>query len=109
AADTKEFIGAALKTAGVDVSYADHVDDESHDATLRDEVAVALSRTGPDVGTPIITFDPDGDNPRSLFGPVIAKAPRGADAVELWDAVTTIARSGVAEIKRSLRGDIDFT
>jgi hypothetical protein len=28
--------------------------------------------------------------------------------VALWDAVTTLARSDVAELKRTLRGDIIF-
>ena len=76
----------------------------------RDEVAVALSRTGPDVGTPILSFAPGrGDREGSFFGPVVSKAPRGADAVKLWDAVETLATSGVAEIKRSLRARPDFS
>lgn len=97
-----------LKEAQLDEGYADHLDDESHDETLREETDLALSRTGPDVGTPIITFYPDTDRAASLFGPVIPKAPKGAEAVALWDAVATIAGSGVAEIKRTLRGDISF-
>jgi hypothetical protein len=39
---------------------------------------------------------------------VIPKAPRGDEALTLWDAVATLAGSGVAEIKRTLRGDISF-
>ena len=42
------------------------------------------------------------DNEASFFGPVISKAPTGADALELWDAVETLATmSGMAELKRS--------
>ena len=33
---------------------------------------------------------------------MISKAPRGAEAVTLWDAVETLATSGVAELKRRL-------
>ena len=31
------------------------------------------------------------------------------EALRLWDAVEVLARSGVAEIKRSLRDKLDFT
>ena len=80
-----------------------HAHDESHDAYLREETELALSRTGPDVGTPILTFAPgQGEREGSFFGPVISKAPRGAEAVKLWEAVETLATSGVAELKRSL-------
>jgi hypothetical protein len=77
---------------------------------LRDEVELALSRAGPNVGTPILTFAPgQGRREGSFFGPVIAKAPRGEEAVKLWEAMETLATSGVAELKRSLRGKPDFT
>jgi hypothetical protein len=109
-ADAESFVAEALEAAGFDPVYATHVHDESHDATLRDEVEVALSRTGPNVGTPILTFAPgQGEREGSFFGPVISKAPRGADAVKLWDAVETLATSGVAELKRSLRSRPDFS
>ena len=49
-----------------------------------------------------------GDREGSFFGPVISKAPRGADAVRLWDAIEIIATSGVAELKRSLRAKPEF-
>ena len=70
---------------------------------------MALERTGRDVGTPILTFAPGTDAEASLFGPVIRTIPRGDEALRLWDAVETVARSGVAEIKRSLRGAPDFS
>jgi len=109
-ADAPALIGEALEAAGLDPALADHADDESHDAVLREEVEVALSRTGPNVGTPILTFAPgQGEREGSFFGPVISKAPRGAEAVKLWDAVETLATSGVAELKRSLRSKPDFT
>jgi len=106
--DQQAFLAECLVTAGLDPAYAGHADDDSHDAALRAETAEALGRTGPDVGTPIITFDPGTDTASSLFGPVIPKAPKGDDAVALWDAVATLARSGVAEVKRTLRGDVSF-
>jgi hypothetical protein len=85
-------------------------DDESFDDQLRASTELAFSRTGRDVGTPILTFHPGADNEGSFFGPVISKAPRGADAVKLWDAIELIATtSGVSELKRSNRGRPDFT
>ncbi|MET0145761.1 MAG: DsbA family protein [Ilumatobacteraceae bacterium] len=108
--DTAELIAEALGTAGLDPALAAHLDDESHDAHLRAETELALSRTGPDVGTPILTFAPGQEGREgSFFGPVIAKAPRGAEALRLWDAVETLATTQVAELKRSLRSRPDFT
>lgn len=108
--DPVAFIAEALTAAGLDPALASHAHDESHDAGLRAEVDVALTRTGPNVGTPILTFAPGQDGREgSFFGPVISKAPRGAEAVTLWEAVETLATSGVAELKRSLRATPDFT
>ena len=107
--DATTFFGAVLDAADFDSALAAHADDESHDAWLRSETELGLSRTGPDVGTPILTFRPGSDREGSFFGPVISKAPRGAEAVELWDAVEKLATSGVAELKRSNRAAPDFT
>ena len=107
--DAGAFYAGVLKESGFDVSYADAIDDGSHDEHLREETVYARSRTGDDVGTPILTFHPDADNASSYFGPVISKAPRGEEALRLWDAVETLATSRVAELKRTLRDDLDFT
>ncbi len=91
-----------LAAAGLPTDYAEALDDTAWDALLDDETELALSRTGRDVGTPIITFQPpDG---LSFFGPVISRVPSDAEAVPLWNAVTTLASfPGFAEMKRSLR------
>jgi hypothetical protein len=99
-----------LEAGGFDASYIDAADDDSHDEYIRADTELALSRTGRDVGTPILTFHPSAANEASFFGPVISKAPKGAEAVELWDAVEKLATmSGMAEIKRSNRVAPDFT
>jgi len=99
-----------LESANFDAHYVDAADDDSHDAYIRAETELALSRTGKDVGTPILTFHPDADNEASFFGPVISKAPTGTEALELWDAVEKLATmSGMAELKRSNRLAPDFT
>jgi 2-hydroxychromene-2-carboxylate isomerase len=99
---SNEAIQACLTTAGIDPSYAAAADDTSWDQLIDDESELALSRTGRDVGTPIITFQPpDG---LSFFGPVISRVPADEDALPLWEAVTTLARyPGFAEMKRSMR------
>jgi 2-hydroxychromene-2-carboxylate isomerase len=102
-ADHLAFLAAVLSTAGFEASLIKHADDESHDAHIRAETELALTRTGPGVGTPILTFRPGTDREGSFFGPVISEAPTGEDAVELWDAVEKLATSGVAELKRSNR------
>jgi len=108
--DPLSFIKGALVDAGLDPELAAHADDESHDAYLREETALALERTGKDVGTPIITFHPDSETSYSFFGPVISKAPRGEEALKLWDAIEVIATcSTMAELKRSNRAKLDFT
>ncbi|MDA3039117.1 MAG: hypothetical protein O3C27_06230 [Actinomycetota bacterium] len=99
---TTEHATEVLEAAGVPVRFAAALDDTSWDQLLDDETELALARTGRDVGTPIITFQPpDGV---SFFGPVISRVPDDADALRLWDAVVTLADfPGFAEMKRSLR------
>jgi hypothetical protein len=109
-ADSLSWYRGLLSSAGFDEAYVGAADDESHDAYIRADTELALSRTGRDVGTPILTFHPGADNEASFFGPVISKAPTGTEAVELWDAVEKLATmSGMAELKRSNRVAPDFT
>ena len=91
-----------LAAAGLSSRYADALEDTSWDELLQEETDLALSRTGRDVGTPIVTFQPpDG---LSFFGPVISRIPSDEDALRLWDAVTPLAAfPGFTELKRSLR------
>lgn len=104
------FATSVLEGAGLPGAHGAAALDESHDAHLESETELALSRTGRDVGTPILTFHPGAANEASFFGPVISKTPRGDDALRLWDAVETIATtSGLSELKRTKRAPLDFT
>jgi hypothetical protein len=107
-ADPVAFMGEMLRTAGLPIGLGEHALDEAHDRYVRADTELALARTGGGVGTPILTHRPGQPDEASLFGPVIGYIPRGEAALKLWDAVDTIAASGVSEIKRSLRGEIDF-
>jgi hypothetical protein len=92
-----------LASTGLDARYLGAANDDRWDAVLQAETDEALSRTGPDVGTPIISFTNNGET-SSFFGPVISRVPRGAEALRLWDAVWEVATfPGLAELKRSLR------
>jgi 2-hydroxychromene-2-carboxylate isomerase len=99
---TVSHIVEVLEAVDLPTAFADAADDDSWDTELDTETELALSRTGHDVGTPIITFEPpDGV---SFFGPVISRVPSDAEAVELWHAVIALAKfPGFAEMKRSLR------
>ncbi|MEI8239696.1 MAG: hypothetical protein WCI22_09765 [Actinomycetota bacterium] len=107
--DPVGFMAQMLTDAALPADLAGHALDESHDAHLHLDTEAALARTGRDVGTPILTFRPGQPDEGSFFGPVIAKAPRGNDALRLWDAVETIATTtGVCELKRSNRASISY-
>jgi 2-hydroxychromene-2-carboxylate isomerase len=97
-------IGEAVELSGLPAALSAAADDEGYDAVLREETDAALARTGKDVGTPIITFAPGTDREASFFGPVIARIPRGDEALRIWDAVEMLASTpGFAELKRSSR------
>lgn len=92
----------ALGEAGLPAGLVEALDDTSWDEALQAETDDARSRTGEDVGTPIMQVDPpDGV---AFFGPVISRLPSAEDAVALWDHVVGLARfPGFAELKRSMR------
>jgi 2-hydroxychromene-2-carboxylate isomerase len=90
-----------LERIGVDVSLASAFTDPSWDAKLKAATEEALSRTGRDVGTPIITFGAGGP---SLFGPVMSTVPTGDEALEIFKAYKTLAsREDFYELKRAVR------
>lgn len=102
--DPAGFLTDCCGEADVDATAAQAWNDESIDEFLRSETATALERTGPDVGTPILTFHPGSERESSFFGPVMSRIVRGDDAVEVWNAVVTLASTpGMTELKRSLR------
>ena len=92
-----------LRSVGIEEKYLDAANDDAYDGSLRAERDEALSRTGPDVGTPIVSFNRDGAT-YGFFGPVISRVPEPAEAVALWDAISYIATFDCfAELKRNIR------
>jgi len=99
---TPEHADLILSTVGLPASLAEALDDDAWDAEIEAETDEARERTGKDVGTPIIHYDPP-DGP-ALFGPVISRVPSDQRATELWDHIVGLATfPGFTELKRSLR------
>lgn len=100
----------AVAAAGLPPELDKAGDDDAHDAVVRAETELAIGRTGPDVGTPILTVDPGLAQEASFFGPVIARIPRGEEALRLWDATALLARTpSFYELKRTNRERPDFS
>lgn len=97
-------IEESLLAAGLPGELAAAADDEQWTGPVRADSELALSRTGRDVGTPVLTFEPP-DGP-SFFGPVIDRVPVGAEATRLWELVRDLAHfDGFEELKRSARAE----
>jgi 2-hydroxychromene-2-carboxylate isomerase len=96
-----------LTALGYPLSLAAAQTSTDHDELIATETQEALDRCGGNIGTPVLSFTPP-DGP-SFFGPVINKAPKGQDAVDLWDAVVALGSNPhFSELKRSLRGRPQF-
>ena len=93
----KETVIEALKTANLDASLIEAYDSNEFDQDLRDSTKAALDLVGSDVGTPVISVEGV-----AFFGPVITPAPKGEDALKLWDGVVAAASvPGFFELKRT--------
>ena len=104
--DMADGIRHILTTLTLPADLCDAVDDDSFDSDIRASTNEAISRVGPGVGTPVITFRGGA----SFFGPVISHAPSGEKAVQLWDAVELLANNAsFSELKRTKRPSLDFT
>lgn len=100
-------VEAALAELGYPVTLAGAALSTEHDDLIRQETTQALERCGGNIGTPVLSFDPP-DGP-SFFGPVINVAPKGKEAVELWEAVVALGSNPhFSELKRSTRGRPQF-
>jgi 2-hydroxychromene-2-carboxylate isomerase len=97
-------VAGILGTLGADPSLAAALDDEALDGAIRASMSEALSRTGEDVGTPLV-----GIGGRVHFGPVVAPVPTGEEALALFDAWhTLVGLSSFWELKRGREG-VDMT
>jgi hypothetical protein len=96
-----------LAGLGLAPELADAAYSTGYDDVIRAETVEALERCGGNVGTPIISWSPPTGP--SFFGPVISRAPKGDEALRLWDAVTELgANPWFSELKRSTRSRPQF-
>jgi 2-hydroxychromene-2-carboxylate isomerase len=96
-----------VKALDLPAHLLDAADDDSWDAQIRAESDEAFRRTGKDVGTPIISYDPPTGN--SLFGPVISAIPDDETAVAFYDALRVFVDfPQFSELKRTNRAPLDL-
>jgi hypothetical protein len=95
--DTESVIAGALEEVGLPAEFAAYAESEEFDPQMRASHFDGIGRVGQDVGTPVIAV-----NGVAFFGPVISPAPKGEQAVALWDGVVAAASyDGFFEIKRT--------
>ena len=93
-----QLLTEALQESGLPQQLLAAADDPAMDAAVRDSHRQGQDLVGTGSGSPITSF---GGGP-AFFGPVVAPAPTGAAALDLWDAMVAIGRvPGLSELKRS--------
>ena len=91
-----EVIEEALRLSKLPARIAASGNDTALDSEVIYEHEAAISLVGDDVGTPVISV-----NGAAFFGPVVTPAPKGQEALDLWDGALLVSRvSGFYEIKR---------
>ncbi|MBF4462230.1 MULTISPECIES: DsbA family protein [unclassified Rathayibacter] len=102
--DADTVIAESLAELGLPAELAAFADSGEYDEPMRASHADGIGRVGQDVGTPVIAI---GDV--AFFGPVISPAPRGEQALALWDGIAMAASyDGFFELKRSRTRDPQF-
>ncbi len=95
--DPEQIMRGALEDAGLPAEFASYAQSDEFDVQLRESHFDGINRVGEDVGTPVIAV-----NGVAFFGPVISPAPKGVEALTLWDGVVAAASyDGFFELKRS--------
>lgn len=95
--DVDAVMAEALAEVGLPDELLAFAETDEYDAPMRASHFDGIERVGQDVGTPVIAI---GDV--AFFGPVISPAPKGEQALALWDGVVAAAAyDGFFELKRS--------
>jgi predicted DsbA family dithiol-disulfide isomerase len=97
--DPHRVLVECVQSAGLETKLVDAADQEKWDGPIRDSMEIAYAFGGPKTQTPTIVVRTDP--PHGFKGPVMAPAPTGAEAVQLWDAIQVLsAYQGFFEITR---------
>jgi len=90
---------ACLDACGFDADLVDAAYEEKWDAPIVESMAIAYEYGGNKTQTPTIVVR--DDPPHGFKGPVMAPAPTGEAAVQMWDAIQVLSREpGFFEITR---------
>ncbi|MFE1956779.1 DsbA family protein [Streptomyces sp. NPDC059479] len=99
---TREAIAGALDEVGLPADLLDYADTDTYDTELRASHKEGIDKVGQEVGTPVIAVPGSNGEQIAFFGPVVTPAPKGEDAVKLWDGTLMVASiPGFYEIKRT--------
>jgi 2-hydroxychromene-2-carboxylate isomerase len=102
--DPDTVIPEALAEVGLPADLLQYSLTDEYDEQMRASHFDGINRVGQDVGTPVIAV-----NGTAFFGPVISPAPKGDEAVALWDGTVAVASyPGFFEIKRTRTVDPIF-
>lgn len=96
---TDQDVSPILRSAGF-LGYLEAASDELMDDLIRRETALAIARSGPNLGTPVITFGPPSGP--SFFGPVMSAVPEETEQDRIWDSLVHLAHvPELSELKRT--------
>ena len=96
-ADDPAALEESIVEAAIPAELVARADAGEFDARLRESHDAGIAKVGEDVGTPIVSV-----NGVAFFGPVISPAPKGEEALRLFDGVVAAAAyPGFFELKRS--------
>ncbi|WP_263480184.1 disulfide bond formation protein DsbA [Curtobacterium sp. TXMA1] len=95
--DPDQVVPAVLRELDLDEDLLEYAWTDEVDQAVRASHQDGIDRVGQDVGTPVIAVEGT-----AFFGPVISPAPKGQEALDLWDGVVAVAKvPGFFELKRS--------
>lgn len=102
--DRKDAIVGALADLGLPAELIELGDSDANDVALRESHHQGMDPVGDEVGTPVVRI-----NGKSLFGPVITRAPKGEAAGRLFDGFSLVTEFDYFyELKRSRDTDLVF-
>jgi hypothetical protein len=84
------WLAEAVESAGGSSGLLDAGEDEKWDEAIAASMEVACAYGGPKTQTPVVVIA--DDPPRGFKGPVMATAPSGDVALQVWDALDLLSR-----------------